>query len=61
MLSMTLQIVTATVETVGELDLAPNIPQEHVVKAVARAVTLTEEDVGRWFPCVCVGAFLHLY
>ncbi|XP_050714372.1 protein unc-79 homolog isoform X4 [Eriocheir sinensis] len=39
------QIVTATVETVGELDLAPNIPQEHVVKAVARAVTLTEEDV----------------
>uniref|UniRef100_A0A0P4WEN1 Protein unc-79 homolog n=3 Tax=Scylla olivacea TaxID=85551 RepID=A0A0P4WEN1_SCYOL len=40
------QIVTATVETVGELDLAPNIPQESVVKAVARAVTLTEEDVG---------------
>nr|XP_045612898.1 protein unc-79 homolog isoform X4 [Procambarus clarkii] len=39
------QIVTATVETVGELDIAPNIPQEHVVKAVARAVTLTEEDV----------------
>lgn len=39
------QIVTATVETVGELDLAPNIPQENVVKAVARAVTLTEEDV----------------
>ncbi|XP_071543773.1 protein unc-79 homolog isoform X4 [Panulirus ornatus] len=39
------QIVTATVETVGELDIAANIPQEHVVKAVARAVTLTEEDV----------------
>lgn len=45
---MALQIVTATVETVGELDMAPNIPQEHVVKAVARAVTLTEEDVGKW-------------
>ncbi|KAG0705547.1 Protein unc-79 [Chionoecetes opilio] len=39
------QIVTATVETVGELDVAPNMPQEHVMKAVARAVTLTEEDV----------------
>ncbi|XP_064117132.1 protein unc-79 homolog isoform X3 [Macrobrachium nipponense] len=39
------QIVTATVETVGELDIAANMPQEHVVKAVARAVTLTEEDV----------------
>ncbi|KAK3873352.1 hypothetical protein Pcinc_021639 [Petrolisthes cinctipes] len=39
------QIVTATVETVGELDVAANMPQEHVVKAVATAVTLTEEDV----------------
>ncbi|CAL4059356.1 unnamed protein product, partial [Meganyctiphanes norvegica] len=38
------QIVTATVETVGELDMAANIPQEHVVSAVATAVTLTDED-----------------
>lgn len=44
---MILQIVTATVETVGELDVAANMPEEHVVKAVATAVTLTEEDVGQ--------------
>lgn len=40
--------MTATVETVSEqLDLAPIIPAEKVVPAVARAVTLTETDVGK--------------
>ncbi|XP_049954031.1 protein unc-79 homolog [Schistocerca serialis cubense] len=39
-------IMTATVETVTEqLDLAPIIPTERVVAAVARAVTLTDTDV----------------
>ncbi|XP_068085270.1 protein unc-79 homolog [Anabrus simplex] len=39
-------IMTATVETVTEqLDLAPIIPAEKVVAAVARAVTLTDTDV----------------
>ncbi|GLH04896.1 UNC79 protein, partial [Gryllus bimaculatus] len=38
-------IMTATVETVTEqLDLAPIIPAEKVVAAVARAVTLTDTD-----------------
>lgn len=40
--------MTATVETVSEqLDLAAIIPAEKVVSAVARAITLTETDVGR--------------
>ncbi|XP_021924860.1 protein unc-79 homolog isoform X4 [Zootermopsis nevadensis] len=39
-------IMTATVETVTEqLDLAPIIPAEKVVAAVARAVTITDTDV----------------
>ncbi|CAG7837387.1 unnamed protein product [Allacma fusca] len=38
------QILTATVETVSELDLAPIMPSEKIVKAVARAVTITESD-----------------
>ena len=41
------RIQTATVETVGELDVATSIPTEKVVKATARAVTLTETDVGK--------------
>lgn len=41
------QIMTATVETVSEqLDLAAIIPAEKVVSAVARAITLSESDVG---------------
>ncbi|XP_069685618.1 protein unc-79 homolog isoform X4 [Periplaneta americana] len=40
-------IMTATVETVTEqLDLAPIIPAERVVAAVARAVTISDTDVG---------------
>lgn len=40
--------MTATVETVTEqLDLAPIIPAEKVVAAVARAVTITDTDVGK--------------
>ncbi|XP_065352317.1 protein unc-79 homolog isoform X2 [Cloeon dipterum] len=40
------QIMTATVETVSEqLDLAPIIPSEKVVPAIARAVTITDTDV----------------
>lgn len=43
-----LQIMTATVETVSEqLDLAAIIPSEKVVSAVARAITLSESDVGK--------------
>jgi hypothetical protein len=39
--------MTATVETVVEqLDLAPIIMSERVIPAVARAVTLTDTDVG---------------
>ncbi|XP_050087901.1 protein unc-79 homolog isoform X2 [Anopheles aquasalis] len=39
-------IMTATVETVSEqLDLAPIIPPENVVPAVARSVTLSDADV----------------
>ncbi|XP_059468536.1 protein unc-79 homolog isoform X3 [Neocloeon triangulifer] len=39
-------IMTATVETVSEqLDLAPIIPSERVVPAIARAVTITDTDV----------------
>lgn len=40
--------MTATVETVSEqLDLAAIIPAEKVVSAVARAITLSESDVGK--------------
>lgn len=40
--------MTATVETVSEqLDLAAIIPAEKVVTAVARAITLSESDVGK--------------
>ncbi|XP_052119474.1 protein unc-79 homolog isoform X4 [Frankliniella occidentalis] len=40
-------IMTATVETVTEqLDLALNIPDERVAPTVARAITLTDTDVG---------------
>lgn len=39
--------MTATVETVSEqLDLTAIIPAEKVVSAVARAITLSESDVG---------------
>jgi hypothetical protein len=39
--------MTATVETVSDqLDLAPIIPAERVVPAIARAVTITDTDVG---------------
>lgn len=42
------QIMTATVETVMEqLDLAPIIMAERSLPAVARAVTLTDTDVGQ--------------
>lgn len=42
--------MTATVETVSEqLDLAAIIPSEKVVSAVARAITLSEPDVGNHF------------
>lgn len=42
--------MTATVETVSEqLDLAAIIPAEKVVSAVARAITLSESDVGKSF------------
>lgn len=41
--------MTATVETVSEqLDLAAIIPSEKVVSAVARAITLSESDVGTY-------------
>lgn len=41
--------MTATVETVAEqLDLASIMPAEKVVSAVARSVTLTEADTGKW-------------
>lgn len=41
--------MTATVETVAEqLDLASIMPTEKVVSAVARSVTLTEADTGKW-------------
>ena len=41
------QIMTATVETVSEqLDLTAILPAEKVLPAVARAVTLSESDVG---------------
>jgi hypothetical protein len=40
--------MTATVETVAEqLDLAPIIPPEKVVAAVARSVTITDSDIGK--------------
>lgn len=41
--------MTATVETVSEqLDLAAIMPAEKVVSAVARAITLSESDVGKF-------------
>lgn len=41
--------MTATVETVSEqLDLAAILPAEKVMSAVARAVTLTDTDVGEF-------------
>lgn len=47
--------MTATVETVVEqLDLAPIIMSERVIPAVARAVTLTDTDVGK------LSVFAHL-
>lgn len=40
------QVLTAKMETVSEaMDLAPILPAERVLKAVAKAVTLTEMDV----------------
>lgn len=43
------QIMTATVETVVEqLDLAPMIMMERALPAVARAVTLSDTDVGKF-------------
>lgn len=40
--------MTATVETVSEqLDLAAIMPTEKVMSAFARAVTLSETDVGK--------------
>ena len=39
------QVLTAKMETVSELDMAPILPSERVVRAVAKAVTLTEMDV----------------
>lgn len=41
--------MTATVETVSEqLDLASMIPTDKVGAAVARSVTVSEDDVGRF-------------
>jgi len=39
------QIFTAKMEMVSELDFTPILPSERVVRAVATAVTLTDEDV----------------
>lgn len=41
--------MTATVETVipEQLDLAPIMPTERVVSAVARSITLSDADVGK--------------
>lgn len=54
--------MTATVETVSEqLDLAAIIPAEKVVSAVARAITLSESDVGKYYLLLKVnGSFLIL-
>lgn len=42
--------MTATVETVSDqLDLAPIIPAEKLVSAVARSITLSDADVGENF------------
>lgn len=42
--------MTATVETVSEqLDLAAIMPSEKVVTAVARSVTLSDADVGKFW------------
>jgi len=35
------------VETVSEMDVVPIMPSEKVLKAVARAVTITESDTGK--------------
>lgn len=44
--------MTATVETVSEqLDLAAIMPSEKVVSAVARAITLSESDMGKLSFC----------
>lgn len=41
--------MTATVETVAEqLDLAPVVAQEKILPAVARQVTISDADVGRF-------------
>lgn len=54
--------MTATVETVSEqLDLTAIIPAERVMSAVARAVTLSETDVGEQnirFVSICSFMFL---
>lgn len=45
--------MTATVETVSEqLDLSSIIPGEKVVSAVARAITLSDADVGKSLPII---------
>lgn len=45
--------MTATVETVSEqLDLSSIIPGEKVVSAVARAITLSDADVGKFFSLI---------
>lgn len=42
--------MTATVETVSEqLDLTAIMPSEKVVSAVARSITLSDTDVGKYF------------
>lgn len=41
--------MTATVETVSEqLDLAAIMPSEKVVTAIARSITLSDTDVGKF-------------
>lgn len=46
------QIMAATVETVAEqLDLVPVVAQEKVLPAVARQVTISDADVGKYFIC----------
>lgn len=39
-------MMAVEVEEEEELDMLAAMPQEHVVSAVARAITLTETDVG---------------
>lgn len=53
--------MTATVETVSEqLDLAAIIPAEKVVSAVARAITLSESDVGKFRLAIMVQSIAFL-